>query len=136
MPGCPVFTRAKNKHPYWEYFYTVSHYNQASVPGPMFGFMSTKAHQADIALSELMTNIVQQGSRLGPSQTSPSLYPHYKSNFSSLTLCQVLSGRRERQINWGRSRTDSALNGSWLWVGDDVIDKHGIALDLLVQFKL
>ena len=33
-------------------------YNQASVPGPMFRSMSSKAHQPHIVLSELMTSIV------------------------------------------------------------------------------
>ena len=65
-------------------------YNQASLCGLTFEFMTSKAHQAPIALSEPMISIVQQGSSLGSSMAFPSLNPLNKPAFGSLTLCQVL----------------------------------------------
>ena len=47
-------------------------YNQAYVPRPRFGSMSSKAHQAHIALSGTMTRIVSQGLSLGSCPPSPS----------------------------------------------------------------
>ena len=133
--------------------WSILSYNHVSVPGLAFEPMSSKAHQAHqahIALSEQMFSTVQQGSSLGSSPTSLSLNSHYKPTFGSLTLCQLLFGGRQRQINRrrclffsraSRSRTDSRPNGSrlrlgHLWVGNDIIDKHCIGLELLVQFKL
>ena len=46
-----------------------------------------------------MTNIVQQGSSLSSGPTPLFLNPHFKLTFSSLILCQVLSGGRQRQIS-------------------------------------
>ena len=47
---------------------------------------------------------VQQGSSLDSSLTYSSPNPHFNPAFGSLTFCQVLSGRRQRQIplqlNW------------------------------------
>ena len=76
--------------------------------------MSSKANQAHIALTEQMSCFVQlqahvtlreptssidlQGSSLSSCLTPPSLNPHYKPTFESLTMCQVLSGGRQRQI--------------------------------------
>ena len=51
-------------------------YNPASVRGPRFGFMSSSAHQAHIALSEPMTSIARQGSSLGSCPTFLSPKPH------------------------------------------------------------
>ena len=59
---------------------------------------SSKAHQAHIALNEPMISIVKQGLSQDLSQTFPSLNPHFKPTFGSLTLCQVLSGGRPWQI--------------------------------------
>ena len=63
-------------------------YNQAFVPGFMFGSMSCKAHQAHIALSEPITSIVQQGSSFGLIPASPFFNPHY-----SQPLCLWLCGK-------------------------------------------
>ena len=60
--------------------------------------MSSKAHQAHIALSEPMTSKVQQGSNLSSSPTFLSPNPYINPTIGSLTLCQVLSGGRQRQI--------------------------------------
>ena len=46
----------------------------------------------------MITNKVQQGSSLGFCPTFPSLKPHFKLTFESLTLCQVLYDERQRQI--------------------------------------
>ena len=51
--------------------------NQAHVPGPRFGSMSSKAHQTHIALSGPMTSIVKQGSILSWFPTFPFPNPHY-----------------------------------------------------------
>ena len=88
------------------------------MPGPMFRSMSSYAHQAHIALSEPMTSKVQQSSSLGLCPTFPSTNPHFKLTFRSLTLCEVLSGGRQRQIKpyshkkrWkNRSRKDKGLS--------------------------
>ena len=64
----------------------------------MFGSMSSSAHQANIVLSEPMTSQVQRGSSLGSCPTFPSPNSHFKPTFGSLTLCQVLSGGKLRQI--------------------------------------
>ena len=48
-----------------------SSYKEASVPEPMFGFLSSSAHHARIAQSEPMTSKVQQGSSLSSSTTFP-----------------------------------------------------------------
>ena len=58
-----------------------------------------------IAPSEPMTSIVQQGTRLGSCSTFPSLKPPLKKK----TLCQILSGGKQRQISlsgskWGWER--------------------------------
>ena len=45
-----------------------------------------------------MTCKVQLGSSPGFNPTFPSTNPHFKATFASLTLCQVLSGGRQRQI--------------------------------------
>ena len=58
---------------YWTLLSSLS-YNQASVPGPRFGSISSFAHQAHIALSGLMSSIVQQGSSLDSCLTF--LYSH------------------------------------------------------------
>ena len=95
--------------------------------------MFSKANPAHMALSELMTCIDQQGLSLGTSLTSPSLNPHYKATFRSLTLCHVLSGETNNgsqasaRHHHPRSKTDLRLNGSQLQlghlrVGDNVID--------------
>ena len=55
-------------------------------------------HIAHIALSETMTNRIKQGSSLGLCPTFPSPNPHFKPTFGSLTLRQVLSVGRQRQI--------------------------------------
>ena len=52
----------------------------------MFGSMSSQAHQAHIALSELMTSKVLQGSNLGSCPTFPALNPHFKPTFGSFDL--------------------------------------------------
>ena len=75
--------------------------------GPVFGSMSSQAHQAHIALSGPMTNIVQQGSNLGSYSTFSSPNPYYNSTFGSVTLCQVLSDGRPRQI------AHSGWNNRW-----------------------
>ena len=54
-----------------------SSYNQASMPRPRFGSMSSLVNQAHIALSGLMTSIVQQGSNLARARPSSPLNPHY-----------------------------------------------------------
>ena len=56
------------------------------MPGPMFGSMFSRAHQAHIALSEPMTSIVQQGSSLGSCPTSLFLNPYYKRTFVSSSI--------------------------------------------------
>ena len=79
------------------------------MPGLTFESISSKDHQVHIKLSEPLTGIVQQGSSLGLNQTSASFNPHYNPTFGSLTLCQVLSGRRQRQINRKISVSPSQL---------------------------
>ena len=56
---------------------------------------------------------VQQGSS-GSCPTSPSFDPHFKPTFGSLTLSQVLSGGRQRQINTSGSRLPRAKSTDWL----------------------
>ena len=73
----------------------------------MFGFMSSKAHLAHIALNEPITSIVHQCSSLSSSPTSPSRNPLYKPTFGSLTLCQVQSGWRQWQIPLGLGSVSS-----------------------------
>ena len=57
---------------HWTQWCSLS-YNQAYVPGPRFGSMSSQAHQVHIALSGPMTGIVQQGSSRGSFPTFHSL---------------------------------------------------------------
>ena len=64
----------------------------------MFESRSSWAHQAHITLSEPMITILKQVSNLGSGLTFPSPNSHYKLTFGSLTLCQVLSGVRQRQL--------------------------------------
>ena len=45
-----------------------------------------------------MTSKVQQGLNLGLSLTSPTHNPYFNLTFGSLTLCQVLSGGRQKQL--------------------------------------
>ena len=61
------------------------------MPGPKFGSMFSLAHQAHIALSRLMTS----RARAWP---SPPLIPTIIWPSGHLTLCQVLSCGRQRQI--------------------------------------
>ena len=49
-------------------------------------------------INPLMTSIVKQGSSRGSCPTFPSPNPYYNPTFWSLTLCQVLSGGKHRQI--------------------------------------
>ena len=63
------------------------------------------AHQAYIALGEPVTGMDEQGSRLGSCPTFPSSNPQFKPTFGSLTLCQVLSGGRQQQMQSGREDT-------------------------------
>ena len=56
-----------------------------------------------------MTSIDQQGSSLGSSPTFPSPNLHFKPTFRSLTLCQILSGGRQRQITYTRNRIYKVL---------------------------
>ena len=46
-------------------------------PDPHLGSWNCLAHQANIALSEPMSSIDQQGSSLGSFPTPPPLYPHF-----------------------------------------------------------
>ena len=45
-----------------------------------------------------MSSSDKQGSSLGSFPTSPPLYPHFNRPSGFLTLCQVVSGGRQRQI--------------------------------------
>ena len=101
-----------------------------------------------------MTSIVKQGSSLGlcPTFLSPNL--HYNWPSGHLTLCQVLSGRRQRQILltvliccwlWPQLALSTQANlrskCPWFWLGHlwvgELYHWHlCIALDLAVQFKL
>ena len=56
------------------------------------------ARQVHIALSQLMTSKIPQALSLGLSPTFLSHKPHFKPAFRSMTLCQVLSGGRQRQF--------------------------------------
>ena len=59
-----------------------------------------------------MISIVQQGSSLGSCLTFPPPNSHYKPSFGSLTLCQVSSGERQRQISLLVFLTETEQN--WL----------------------
>ena len=56
--------------------------------------MFSKAHQAHIAQSGLMTSKDQQNSSLSLGLTFSSPNSYYKLTFGSLPLCWVLSGGR------------------------------------------
>ena len=88
---CQVLSGGRKRQTSW---------GQASVPGLTFKSMSSKAYQVHIAQSEPMTSIVWWSLSLSSCPTSPSPNPHYNPAFRSLTLCQVLSGGRQRQISY------------------------------------
>ena len=68
-------------------------------PDPHLGSWNCLPHQAHIALSEPMSSTDKQGSSLGSFPTFPSPLSPLLSAFGLLTLCQVVSGGRQRQIH-------------------------------------
>ena len=76
---------------------------QHTCPDPNLGSWNCLPHQAHIAPSEPMSSIDQQGSSLGSFPTFPSPLSPLLSAFGLLTMCQVVSGGRQWQINRERS---------------------------------
>ena len=68
-------------------------------PDPHLGSWNCLPHQAHIAPSETMSSIDQQGSSLGSFPTFPSPLSQLYAAFGLLTMSQVMSGGRQRQIN-------------------------------------
>ena len=133
-------------------------YNHAYVPEPMFGSMFSKAHLAHIALwADDQHRQAGIEPRIVPDLLLPSTSTIIRS-LCQLTLCQVLSGGRQRQISVTVLRTRffsvlsgiragrSMLNGRLkakrplTLVGWGLHQWHlcppRIALELAIQFKL
>ena len=69
-----------------------------SLTKPKGKIYKTKSLSHYITLIKLMTRFDWQGSSLSLCPTFPFLNPHYNMTFESLTLSEVLSGGRQRQI--------------------------------------